>query len=66
MALVTDGILGVDGNASGQRIRDNDTHHHGHAFVDKASTVVMENLDTRGMTRSAKGTKEAPGANVKQ
>ena len=30
-----------------------------------ASTVVLENLKTRGMTRSAQGTVDAPGTNVR-
>ena len=32
---------------------------------DKAGTVVIERLNTRGMTRSARGTAEAPGTNVR-
>ena len=32
---------------------------------DKAGTVVIEKLNTRGMTRSAQGTAEAPGTNVR-
>ena len=32
---------------------------------DKAGTVVIERLNTKGMTRSARGTAEAPGTNVR-
>ena len=32
----------------------------------KAHTVVIEDLNTEGMTRSAKGTKAKPGKNVRQ
>ena len=33
--------------------------------ADKAGTVVIEKLNTRGMTRSARGTDEAPGTHVR-
>ena len=33
--------------------------------ADKARLVVLENLNTQGMTRSTKGTMEDPGSNVK-
>ncbi len=49
-----------------KRIRDNDTHHISRKLADKAHTVVMEDLNTAGMTKSAKGTVEEPGTNVKQ
>ena len=47
------------------RIRSNDTHHISRALADTAHTVVIENLKTTSMTKSAKGTKENPGTNVK-
>ncbi len=49
-----------------KRIRDNDTHHISRELADKAHTVVLEDLNTAGMTQSAKGTVEAPGTQVKQ
>ena len=33
-------------------------------LADKAGTVVVEKLNTRGMTRSSRGTQDAPGTNV--
>ena len=48
-----------------QRIRHNDTHHIGRRLADKAHTVVVENLHVSSMTKSAKGTTEHPGTNVK-
>lgn len=33
--------------------------------MDRAHTVVVEGLNTQGMTRSAKGTVDVPGTNVK-
>ena len=35
-------------------------------MADTAHTVVLEDLNTKAMTRSAKGTVESPGKNVKQ
>ena len=49
-----------------KRIRDNDTHHISRELADKAHTVVLEDLNTAGMTISAKGTVKEPGSNVKQ
>ena len=36
-----------------------------HRLAHKARLVVLEKLNTQGMTASAKGTQEAPGTNVK-
>ena len=47
------------------RTRDAATHGASRELVDKAHTVVLEGLDVKGMTRSAKGTVEEPGTNVK-
>ena len=47
------------------RIRSNDTHQISRALADTAHTVVVEKLQTANMTKSAKGTKENPGTNVK-
>ena len=41
------------------------THKTSRRLVDKAQTVVLENLDVKNMTRSAKDTVEEPGTNVK-
>ena len=49
-----------------KRIRDNDTHHISRALADRAHTVVLEDLNTAGMTKSAKGTREEPGTHVRQ
>ena len=48
-----------------QRIRSNDTHHISRALADRAHTVVAEDLQTRHMTKSAKGTRDNPGTSVK-
>ena len=40
-------------------------HRTSRRLADKAGTVVIEKLDTATMTRSAKGTKDAPGTNVR-
>ena len=48
------------------RKRDNATHQASRKLADTAHTVVVEDPDTKGMTRSAKGTVEAPGKQVKQ
>ena len=40
-------------------------HQVSRRIVRKASTVVVEDLNTRGMTASAKGTVDEPGTNVK-
>ena len=48
------------------RKRDDATHQISRALADTGHTVVLEDLDTRAMTKSAKGTVEKPGANVKQ
>ena len=45
--------------------RKNWQHHASKKISRLASTVVVEKLNTRGMTSSAKGTVEAPGKNVK-
>ena len=48
-----------------KNIRANDTHHISRELADKAHTIVVEDLNTAGMTKAAKGTVEAPGQNVK-
>ena len=48
------------------RQRDNATHQASRTIADTVHTVVVEDLNTKGMTKSAKGTVEAPGRNVKQ
>ena len=45
--------------------RRNWQHHASRRITDRAHTVVIEDLNTRGMTRTAKGTAEAPGRNVR-
>ena len=47
------------------RTRDAATHETSRKLADKAQTVVLEDLDVKGMTRSAKGTVDNPGTNVK-
>ena len=48
------------------RKRDTATHRSSRQIADTAHTVVLEDLNTKGMTQSAKGTVEKPGQNVKQ
>ena len=48
------------------RRRDNATHQTSRKVADTAHTVVLEDLNTKAMTKSAKGTVENPGKNVKQ
>ncbi len=48
------------------RRRDNATHQISRKVADTAHTVVLEDLNTKAMTKSAKGTVEKPGRNVKQ
>ncbi|MDE0670599.1 MAG: transposase, partial [Caldilineaceae bacterium] len=48
------------------RRRDNATHQVSRKMADTAHTVVIEDLNTKAMTKSAKGTVENPGRNVKQ
>ena len=48
------------------RRRDNATHQVSRKVADTAHTVVLEDLNTKAMTKSAKGTVENPGRNVKQ
>ncbi|MXZ25699.1 MAG: IS200/IS605 family element transposase accessory protein TnpB, partial [Caldilineaceae bacterium SB0665_bin_21] len=48
------------------RRRDNATHQVSRKVADTAHTVVLEDLNTKAMTKSAKGTVENPGKNVKQ
>ena len=45
--------------------RQNWHHKISRVITDSAHTVVIEDLNTKGMTRSAKGTIEQPGKNVK-
>ena len=46
--------------------RDDATHQASRTLADTAHTVVVEDLNTKGMTQSAKGTVAQPGRNVKQ
>ncbi len=47
--------------------RRHDWHHHASRdLAAKAGTVAVEGLNVKGMTKSAKGTVEEPGANVPQ
>ncbi len=48
------------------RRRDNATHQASRTLADTAHTVVVEDLNTKAMTHSAKGTVAEPGRNVKQ
>ena len=48
------------------RKRADAAHQHSRKLADRAHTVVVENLNTKAMTKSAKGTVEAPGKQVKQ
>ncbi len=45
-----------------QRIRDNDMHRISRTVADTAHTVVIKDLQTQGMTRSAQGTVERLGS----
>ena len=46
--------------------RKNWQHHVSGRIAAKAQTVVIEKLNTGGMTKSAKGTTDKPGTNVRQ
>ena len=48
-----------------QRKRDDATHQARRTLAETAHTVVVEDLNTQGMTASAKGTRAEPGTNVK-
>lgn len=48
------------------RQRDNATHQVSHKLADTAHTVAIEDLNTKAMTKSAKGTVAKPGRQVKQ
>ena len=47
-----------------KRRRENAAHQHSRKLADTAEAVVLEDLDTQAMTRSAKGTVAQPGTNV--
>jgi len=47
-------------------IRSNWNHQTSRKIADQASVVVLEDLNTQGMTKSAKGTVDNPGKNVRQ
>ena len=49
-----------------KRRRENAAHQHSRQLANTAHTVVLEDLNTAAMTKSAKGTVEVPGKNVKQ
>ena len=46
-------------------IRSNWCHQTSRRIADAAHTVAIEDLNTKGMTKSEKGTEEEPGTNVK-
>ena len=46
--------------------RRNWQHHVSKRIAEKAQTLVLEKLNTRSMTASARGTNENPGRNVRQ
>ncbi len=48
-----------------KRKRDDATHRASRTLADTAHTVVVEDLNTKAMTASAKGTREEPGTHVK-
>lgn len=48
-----------------QNTRKNTAHQHSRELADKAETIVREDLKIKNMTKSAKGTVEKPGKNVK-
>ena len=48
------------------QVRKDWCHQTSRMLANSASEIVLENLNTKGMTASAKGTAEAPGSNVKQ
>ncbi len=48
-----------------RRIRDNDIHHLSRRLADTAHTVALEDLQTRHMTQSARGTVDNPGRHVR-
>ena len=56
----------ANSSARSARRRDNATHQISRKVADTAHTVVLEDLNTKAMTKSAKGTVENPGRNVKQ
>jgi len=46
-------------------VRSNWCHQASRRIADAAHAVAIEDLSTKGMTRSAKGTKETPGMNLR-
>lgn len=48
------------------KTRHNWQHHVSRRVAESARTVIIEDLNTKGMTASAKGTVKAPGRNVRQ
>ncbi len=48
-----------------KKTRDNWQHQVSREIADNAGLVVLEDLNTQGMTKSAKGTIDNPGKNVK-
>ena len=44
--------------------RKNVAHHHSRALANSAETLVREDLNIKGMSKSAKGTVDNPGTNV--
>lgn len=49
-----------------RRQRDHVLHRESHRYAKSHSVVVIEKLEVRNMTRSARGTVDKPGTNVRQ
>ena len=49
-----------------RNIRKDFLHNASHDLIERFDTICIEDLNVAGMTRSAKGTIENPGTNVKQ
>ena len=52
--------------AKKSRILQDLLHKEAHYYAENYGIVVLEDLQTKNMTKSAKGTEEEPGSNVKQ
>ena len=59
-------VCGFNAHTGDSPTRKNWQHHVSRRIAAKAQTVVIEKLNTRGMTKSAKGTTDEPGTNVRQ
>ena len=58
--------LAARASAKAAHARKNWCHQVSRKVADEYDLVYLENLNTRGMTASAKGTADAPGKNVRQ